>query len=70
MSNRILRSNSRPVAEEIELIETEKGLVGHVVAPEGLVGQEQPANRGRGGGRTRGRGRGRGRGRIPQRVAT
>ena len=58
------------MVEEIELIDTDNGLVGHVVGPEGPVEHERTANRGRGGGRTRGRGRGRGRGRIPQRAAT
>ena len=58
------------MVEEIELIDTENGLVGLVVTPEGPVGRERMTNRGRGGGRTRGRGRGRGRGRIPQRAAT
>ena len=65
-----MRSNSTPVAEEIELIDIENGLVGHVVEPEVLVGQERQANRGRGIRRTRGRGRGRGRGRVSQRAAT
>ena len=65
MSDRVLRNNSAPVVEEIELIDTENGLVGQVIAPEGPVERERTANRGRGGGRTRGRGRGRGRGRIP-----
>ena len=69
-SNRVLRRNSIPVVEEIELIDTENRLVGQVVALEGLVGHERTTNRGRGGGRTRGRGHGRGRGRIPQRAAT
>ena len=70
MSERVLRSNSTPFAEKIELIDTENGLVGHVVEPEVLVGQERQANRGRSVVRTRGRGRGRGRGRFPQRAAT
>ena len=70
MSDRVLRSHSTPVLEEIELVDTENGLVGHVVAPEGQEGQERPANRGGSGGRTRGRSRGRGRGRIPRRAAT
>ena len=68
MSNRVSRSNSTPADEEVELIETENRLVRHVIAPEVLVGQEQPSNRGRGGCTTHGRGRGRGRGRISQRA--
>ena len=70
MSGRVLRSNSAPMVEEIELIDTVNGLVGQVIAPKGPVECERTANRGRGGGRTRGRGRGRGRGRTPQRAAT
>ena len=41
MSDRVLRSNSTPVVEEIELSDTDNGLVGHVVAPEGPVGRER-----------------------------
>ena len=40
MVDRVLRSNSTPMTEEIELIDTENGLVGHVVEPEVQVGQE------------------------------
>ena len=70
MSERVLRSHSTPVAEEIELIDTENGLVGHVVEPGVLVGQGRQANRGRSVGRARGRGRGRGRGRVSPSAAT
>ena len=39
MTDRVLRSNSTPVMEEIELIDTKNGLVGLVVELEALVGQ-------------------------------